>query len=914
MDDLRPLEFEVAGFIRVVSIGAGDGRISSAAAARSASNVLSATEALTSFAAKAKSRSGDVIAAYLALVPQATQLFAPLWLADKYPAIASAALDVLILVARYARAGEAPQQAVAAARSVVKDIVKGRAPNLFHVVKNDKKLLAKKALILLEIVASSHRILAKEVVHRFDLTSAYFVQALCNKYNRICRNSFLKLVITLLASGDYDLVWYLSTRGKDILTYAASVVSYLASHRPVFKLARKQREGGQTDVQQSEMEAAKLKVRNDATEADELAACIAFISAVRDNILTCPNENTVRAALEPPFVDHLATVSATELQILASGEEDNASIANMMKRKALRDITTALFVQIGKSKKASKSIFLARALGTVPVAHSPTALKFVLSFVESCPHVAIPLLQAGPFLASQPNASSTWLSHAAVIMACTKRLTKPTTAFIKHHFFERTLNHDSALVQHVGVLAAAMLCRLVEQDDSFAQAASSFLPPLRFVDKLLRRYPGDPTIHSVFSSYRKLFAKEFVETNTDAIRLVVEASGSDISVTEATIRVCLAYSRETALNSIFQKRVLSTLIKSAWSPRNSPSRTRKIWRLVQHILQTTNLFPAQSGHELDVWLAGLSAQGDDRELCLESFEHMLQTSWKQPYALFDDASGIHNSPRAVEELTTQRNSLLTAAALRRLSKLHSANARKISKEADAFPKFLACVLTALVSWDFVVGRDNTKSLVLSKLEVPEAAGVSLLVSKKTRKQLQEAVQNLRVLNEASPSAEFFALREVCIIGEFLSCLYEDSGLSSLSELSSIWGMCCSGIADVPAVSPIGVEFFSKHWRKLAKSKTTDIQIVESFLKVLCVRHISAGGAEYNSLSSDESMRVLKVLLKENMAVEDLYVFFGHFSAHRHPSQLSKQRPFYFNGYAVWDAAKFCKPRGRSILV
>lgn len=872
MDDLLPQEFDVPGFIRIVSIGAGDGRISSAVAARSASNLFAATEALQDFAKRARSSSSNVIGTYLGLVPQATQVFAPLWLADKHPAIANAALDVLLEIAYFARAGDASQEAVSTARSVVKDVVKGRAPNVFHVVRSDKKWLGRKVLILLEEIASSHRILAKEIVHQFDLTSVHFVKALCNKYNRICRGPFIKLVTTLLKSGDYDLVWYLSTRGRDVLVYSAAIVTHQTAYRTMAKASNKANDNHVGE----EQDAAKLaasKRKSDASEADELSICISFLNAVRDIVLTCPNENTVRSALEPPFIDHLATVATSEV------ESTSDAWSNEAKRKTLCDISASLFMQIGRNRKASKSIFLARALSPVPVTLSASALNFVLDFLKSCPRVANPLLQNGPYLPSQPSASSTWLSQASVIMLCVKSLTKPTAVFNKNQFFERTLNHDSALVQHIGMLVLAVLCRLVEQDKPTGiidnpltydphEQKRAFLPPLRMVEKLLRRFPGDRTVHSIYSSYRILFVDEFMENNTDAIRMTVDNSGGDISVAESTVRACLASDKESALKTIFQKKMISSLITAAWATTATSSAATKIWDFVRYILRSTDLFPAQSEHEIELWLAALDSQAENREFCLQQFEQLVQVSWKQPYALFDDVLFAQCGEGFWDNLQRARTSLFTAAGLRKFKKLNANQAKDATGNDVSFANFLGRSLTSMVSWDFLVGREYISALILTKLEPTAAARVLLAETKKTRKQLGEAVDNLRALRRDTSNFESSSIIDLTFIGELLMCLYDSKGQASAEELCTFWSIFCSVSANIQPTAPIGISFFEKHWKRLLKHEAEHEQLIAGFLRLLCVRHITSGHGDAKNLKPKDSMEVLKILVDERLPLDE----------------------------------------------
>lgn len=846
MDDLKPREFDVAQFIRDVTAGAGDGRISSAVAARSASNVERATGALREFDSRLRTDAGEVLRTYLRLSPGAVQLFAPLWLAERHGALAGIALDVLVRIARLAKAHEP-------ARAIAKDVVKARATNVAHVVRSGRPALARKVLVLLTVTANVHFVLAKQVATRFELAAPHFARALTQPRSMATRAAFIRLTATLLAAGDHDVLRHLATSARQVLVHCAAAVEHIAAN-PI--AAPRIATGNK-----------RVRVQPTNYDGDHVSASLAFVHALCDHVLSCPNDATVRSAFEPPLIDHLVTVAVTELPIFTGSEQEAATKPQsaLKLRKNLRAVCAKLLLLVGKNRKAIKPITLARALSSVPVTQSPNALKFVLDFVESCPHVAASLLQVGPFLPSQARVSSAWLSNAAVIMACTKRLERPVDAFMKYQFFERVLKNESRLVQHMGILLLAMLCRIVENSKGLVESAMDFLPGFALLKKILPNFHGDAAALSVLASYQALFPKKITEAKLDPVRMSVEMAGSDITVAEATIRSCLSYSTEATLTTIFQKKLTSSLLKASWSQSSSCERTSM---LVKDIIKATNLVSKNRDHEIDIWVSSLEAQGEERDQCLENFEDLLFKSWKQPYPLFDLVAEVSTS-KSKADLSDQKASLLTAAALRRIS-------NRKSEDLNSFEKCLVCVVSALTSWEFIVGQETTKHLVLNKLSNPASIGISLLESKKTRKNIQEAVSCLQRLESAAENSVSPRLRELCLIGEFLSKIHSDQNCLTLPKLSTIWTECCAEIGVYPAQVPLGVQFFSKCSRRLAKHTTDVSRIVEGLLRLLCVRSLQNGNIQNRNTTEESQLEIVDVLMSESMSSLDRCLLVGVF--------------------------------------
>lgn len=632
--------FDAASFLHLLQRGVGTTRFSaSARPSRASSSSSAALVALRAFSSQARDpRAADVVAAYLALSPAAAELFSALWLAAQRPAAAAAALDCLREVAVYAKGGRGgPGEE--RARSVVKDVVKGRAAALFEALTAGAGggLVARGVLELLKVVVESHPLLAKEAVNRFDLGGKAIARALCSAKAPVTRPAFTRLVTALLNSGDHDVVWALATRMRPAVS--ACLDAYRGGEDGVIsggggrRGKRKEEEGGAEGGEEGGM-------------ARDPPAVEALLLALEERVLPCPNPSVARSAFEPPVLQTLADMSI-------SGSP-HASAASHLFHKAVAASAAA-------SGPIVPTAHVARVLASVPVSASRAALEFVLRAVAACPRAARMLLQIAPFVSATPRLSSAWLASAAVLSRCVRELRTPTPAFARARFFEKCWASESEIVRHYGLLVAAALCEVVLAHPFGDRVAHVYLPAPACVDAVLRKAgERDAVAHAVYGHYRTLFRREFEENKADAIRIAMDAGyGRSPGALAGVVRACLVHGTNAALATVFHRHLFSALLEEG-TPSN--------FHLLSQILLATRLFPAGTELETDVWLT--TAKRVAAGSAMKEFEIFIVQAWEKPYALFDDFSGSSSAlPRDAEAPTALPLSLLAAAALRRLDKL-----------------------------------------------------------------------------------------------------------------------------------------------------------------------------------------------------------------------------------------------------
>jgi Nucleolar pre-ribosomal-associated protein 1 len=720
--------FDAAAFARIVAKGVGDGRAAAAArsSSRAAGPAAAATAALLAFASAASSANApnapDVVAAYLDLNPAAAELFAPLWLGAVRPAATAAALDCLLAVAHYAHppAGKAytgpairPVASVTKAKSVLKDVVKGRAAAIYDSLSRNGSAaafkIADKTLLLLAHVAASHPLLAKETVNRFDLASRTLAPSLCNKTARMTRRSFCNLVVALLTSGDHDVVWALSTRSRQ------AVVSCLKAYAPT---------------------PAVMSV-------GDAEAVQALLAALEERVLTCPNHSIPRSAFEAPVLDTIALIASQSESADEDADDIDRSlsasdVAMSCRRSAVQKAAKNLFRAVVMRQGIVTTAQVAHILGDMPVTESQTALSFVLDSVAHCPRAARMLLQIGPFVSSTPRLSTAWLACAAVIARCVRELRTPSHVFARTKFFEKCWTHDSSLVRHHGLLIAAAFCEVIAAHPHPDRVARVYLPTLPQAEAVLRVCDGEDSIaHRVYASYRSLFSKEFDETKADAIRIAMESGyGNCPSVLESLIRACLARSPAESLATLFHRHLFSALLKEEARKKRTGNVVTS--PLLSYILLATGLFPTGTEHEADLWLLAVveTAQLDN---AWTEFETFVATAWANPFALFDDVALLlpcNDSATAISM------SLLSAAALRRLRKIASTG----SVLQDGSFGHVLCISLALIKLG--VGSNEAAALVdhalqSTKVVLPVALPEHLLAN--------SLVQSLHQLSRYSES-------------------------------------------------------------------------------------------------------------------------------------------------------------------
>lgn len=639
--------FDAVEFRRVLLRGVGDGRASAATrtAARSASAAAAAATAMSAFAAAAADDSPaapDVVAAYTDLCPAAPELFAALYLSAVRPAAAAAALDCLLAIARYARAAGAaarprPRDAVDRARSLVKDVVKGRAPALFDALSAGGGVAAR-ALALLTEVTASRPLLAKEAVNRFDLGAHALCLPLCAAPGT--STPFTDLLVALLSSGDHDVVYTLATRSRH------AMLSPLVA------------------------------ARERGAAGPDPRAVDALLLALTTRVLPAPSRAVARSALEPPMLETTAALAA-------AGRTAAAAL---------------LSAALAAPPSVVPTAHAARVLAAVPISASTPALNVALDGVRACPRAARMLLQTGPHVFAEPALTSTWLAAAAVICCAAAELRTPTPVFARARFVEKCWAHASPLVRHYGALVAAALCRVVAQQPKPLVIARTFLPAPALLDTALRKAGGEDTVLlRVYGDYRSLFRKDFDDLRSDAIRVAMDAGyGKKPSALGHVVRASLHLRPNDALSTLFNRRLFSALLREVVcevtvKPAEACDAPGEAWLLVKEVMLATGLFPEGTEHEVAVWISVVTSVG--AESTLAEFESFLAGAWSKPYALFDDLTELSQTVHADEvgsddetddgigvSQSRPLTSLLTAAGLRRIEKLGT-------NAADACPGF-----------------------------------------------------------------------------------------------------------------------------------------------------------------------------------------------------------------------------------
>lgn len=645
--------FDAADFHRTLVRGLGTDRHTASArvSSRSTAAVAAATSALEAFvSAAALARSSphapDVVAAYVALSPGVPELFAGLWLSAARPGAAAAAAAAIGVVVKYA---EKPRtkEGGEGARGVVKDVVKGRAPAMWEALMAGANVAGRVLEVLAEVVGV-RPLLAKEAVNRFEFGSAALCERLCwgkgagkGKGKKKgggaegTRAKFVRLLVVLLNCGDHDVVWALATRTRGALV--AVVKSF----------GEEMGEGG--------------------GDSAGRAALDDLLAALETRVLASP-AGVAREAFEAPMLESLSVLSFGEGHIGAARE--------------------LFFNVIEAGGIVVPTAHVARVLGTVPVGEGDSALGFVLDAIGRCPRAARMLLQIGGFVKSAPRLSSAWLASAAVICRCVRELRTPTPIFSRAKFLEKCWAHESDMVRHYGLLVAAELCRVILKQPEPADIARIFLPAVSVVEAVLKKCgDSDDVVHFVYGCYRGLFLKEFEDSKADAIRIAMDAgTGKSALCLSSVVRASLTVSPDSALATLFHRKVFSVLLKECASS-NSQTSNDELQFLLREILLATRLFPPGTETETDIWLQACERIGRRNPDTFADFESFVSKAWGQPYALFDDLfelSGDEPSSRVLsgaKEVPHDGNtaSLLSAAALRRLDKIGSSGQSKVKE-------------------------------------------------------------------------------------------------------------------------------------------------------------------------------------------------------------------------------------------
>lgn len=666
-NDERPLSrniakddgFDASEFAHLLSRGVGDGRAaaSSRVSSRHAVHTAAAIDAMTAFAQAARSSDRcDVIAAYLRLCPGAPHLFSALWLVTARPAAAMVALDCLQAIVDYANLHfpskqTCPDSAVAEAKVVTRDIVKGRVSAVYETLSKTGSdvavKVANKTLTLLTSVAQSHPLLAKEIVHRLDLSSRTLISAFCSGRADRAGASFINLVCALLTSGDHDVVFDLATRSRQSLISCLQMYTAQASTSPTA--------GKELSTNLS------LKAADAETKTLEK-----LLSAIRERILRCPNRAVLRAAFENPVLGQICEIAV-----------------RVQPPDSVQNLATSLFFEIVSQGDIVSPTYIAKVLNQVEASDSQEALNLVLRAIETSPRASHYLLHNKVVVQVEPQLSSRWFAHAAIIGKCVRFLPKANTSLAKSKFFEKCWSNQHALVRHVGVLIATAFSDIVIRDKDALRSPRGYLPPLYFIETLLKKHKAtDETVFLLLARYRLIFRKEFEDSRTDAIRLAKDSLHSRTVLDMVpVICVCLHVDPAMALSSLFRLGIFSDLLCSV--------STTAADLLLRRILRATALFPSGTVHEIDLWISVVQRVRDAN--CARQFEDLLVNAWERPFALYDDLQFSDRFPAT----SPPSCSLVTAAALRRIDKIVRNDSTGIGTNAG-FLKTLVCGLACVM--------------------------------------------------------------------------------------------------------------------------------------------------------------------------------------------------------------------------
>jgi hypothetical protein len=397
-----------------------------------------------------------------------------------------------------------------------------------------------------------------------------------------------------------------------------------------------------------------------------------------------------------------------------------------------------LMAVLGARAAVVPTAHVARVLASVAL--GGCGLRLVLDGIGACPRAARMLLQIGPYVFSEPELSSAWLAAAAVVCRCAGELRTPTPVFARAKFLEKCWAHDSPLVRHYGMLVAAALCRLIGRGLRAEAAARECLPPPVQLGPALRKAAGEDAVALlVYGDYRSLFRREFEESRTDAIRIAMDAGyGGRPSALAHIVRACLLHKPDDALATLFHRHVFAALLREvaeveaeAPSPGRGKEFPGEAQLLVRDIFLATRLFPLETQHEVEIWIAVATAAGQGAALV--DFESFVAAAWSKPYALFDDlsnlvqasdvAGGAGHDPLDGRPFT----SLLTAAALRRIDKLggHLTDSKSLAADGslgsllvcalDGVCQLLATEALADSIGKRLIGREHSKILEQGRL-------------------------------------------------------------------------------------------------------------------------------------------------------------------------------------------------------
>lgn len=666
---------------------------------RNGEATTAATDALELFSKLAvDSETSDVVSAFLQMSPTASELFATLSLVSLEPMVALGGLNCLIGIARYADPKKPATPSVVAARAIVKDIVKARATTIYNVFTTAYRKCKRKAIVLLQIVATSHPLLAKELINRFDLTSPHFAPTLCTQDNHLCRIPFLNLVSTLFATDDFDVIKYFSSKGRTVVLACVNVISS--------RVKRELQHGKSVTsaTGSAQQPRKKVEIMPSYVQQREIDTAVAFLTAFRRSFADHSAASIRRAVFTLPVLQLLATIAAAPMPPLAVAPRQVTS-----HHEKLRNVAKDFFTAIAGDRAIPAHYVTAALVAHGDIPSTTLAMRVICAH----PRVCEPLLRGGSFVAATPHLSSAWLANAAVLAAALLRTPRPPVFPRNIYVLNAAISHSNPLVRYIGATLALAVARLVEKESDALSSPLTFLP----APKDIRHYVHD-TDHNNFvarrllSTYQRIFdVQDEDDANRDLIHASLVASRHDYLVSEDAIRGRLSLSPRETVSHFTRRHYLSELINQAANSVDNADRSR-LWNLSAHIIKQADLFPQGTHHDVDIILAVLSSiRGDDFKSCVEVFEDIIGNAIGMPFGLFDAIHAV-NSP---EPNPHPRASLLTAACFLRLRKLIEKNVT-VEKGGSVVPQhFLKYALLALVACEEVVSGHASISSYLVRV-------------------------------------------------------------------------------------------------------------------------------------------------------------------------------------------------------
>lgn len=724
VDDARQ-SFDAAAFATTLTAAVGTGRTTAPLALRDEGAVSLATTTLLTFVRDSQSPppTPDVISAYVTLFPTAPHLFTCLRALKINPPIVDASLSALIAIVRYSLDESKPLESLHAARSVVKEVVKGRVTLLVEILREEKLALAKKTLELLRLVAICSPVLAKELVTRVDLGE--IARTLCTESNSYCRVPYLDLLFSLLTCGDYDLLGLLATRESGLWMQALRVVT-----------ARAIQEAKITDSEKP------WKVYLGYIQKRELIAAINLLMAIERHIWELRVPTVRRYAWREPAMDVLSNLATLDMphtdRVPRDLQQDHQMLRNIAKRLFVTALTTG-----------STEVSAARYLGNINVSSGERALMFVLSMIEAMPRIAPTMLDKGKYLKRRPELNSAWFANAAVIGKCVMRLKGEVKRFKQSKFFEACLEHEDALVRGVGIGILKMYCRVVER------AGEGWLPNRLLIESLVKKGEDD----DLLSIYERITG-EHMGNKADPVKLSLEM------VDENTDKAA------SLLHTLIQgrpgqvRRNLETMMKQGVLRKViEVGRTKGIklaWNLSQEIMRKTELFLPGSEGEIDIFLTFLWDQTVPED-CLKDFEKMMFRAWQMPFGLYDQVVGENHDSDEKD-----RVSLLASAAVFKLKKLTTKSRVEWTPTDAGMYALLSGALRMILSCQRLIGSGFDGSFLQKQL--PSLLSNNEIWWDDTTKNL--GTQRRRMDNDCEYIINFFADNSYISLTPYLAFVRE----------------------------------------------------------------------------------------------------------------------------------------------